>query len=46
MPLISGRADFTFTQRRTHDCLLTRPAKSALHSQHKHRPDVKHAFML
>ena len=46
MPLISGRADFTFTQRRKHYCLLTRPTLRALRSQHKHRPDVKHAFML
>lgn len=45
-PLISGRADFTFTQRRKHDYLLTRPALRALLRQHMHRPDVKHAFML
>lgn len=46
MPLISGRADFTFTQRRKHDCQLTRPALRALRTQHLHRPDVKRAFML
>ena len=39
MPLISGRADFTFTQRRKHYCLLTRPALRALLSQHMHRPE-------